>query len=168
MAIELCFVGEVTAYSPVDDIAITSSSTASLTANIERDLCYWKVPRGVKYRLPTTITKLQLKLKDNNNADLPELTDFSIALKSPLAKDTPQKVVSAYYRPWKQLTLKEQLDDTYADRVSIAIPVKGASYIELPEDWELHFIVKLPKGASDVTFHFGNSVLVLPVEEVRA
>jgi len=167
MALELCFVGEVPAYSPVDDSEITASSTATLDANLERDMCYWKVPRGVKFLLPTLITKLQLKLKDNSNNDLPELTYFSLGIKSPLSKETPQKIVSAYYRAWKQLTLKEQLDDTYADRVTLQIRA-NASYIELPEDWELHFMILLPKGASQTTFHFGNSTLVLPVEEVRA
>lgn len=168
MALELGFISEVTAYSPVDDSPITASSTAVLSGNIERDLCYWKVPRGVKYRLPTLITKLQMKLKDSSGNDLPDLTNVALAIKSPLSKDSPQKVVEFYYRPWKALTLKEQLDDTYADRVTVSINLRNVYYIELPEDWELHFLVKLPKGTSDTTFSFGNSVLVLPVEEARA
>lgn len=168
MALELCFVGEVPAYDPKDDSQITTTSTVTLEQNIERDVCYWKVPRGVKFRIPTFITKLQMKLKDNAGNDLHELTQFSLAIKSPLSKETPTKIVSLYYRPWKELTLKEQLDDDYADRVSVRMNV-GATFIELPEDWELHFLIKLPKTVgSSVTFHFGNSTFVLPIEEVRA
>lgn len=167
MALELGFISEVPAYSTVDDSLITSASTVTLNANIERDLCYWKVPRGVKYRIPTVITKFQLKLKDSNGIDLPDLTTIAFSIKSPLKRDTPLKLVEFYYRPWRTLTLKEQLDDTFADRVSISMDVK-AMYIEMPEDWELHFSIRLPKGTPDTTFSYGNSILVLPVEEARA
>ena len=147
------------AYDPVTKSSIdVTSDTVSLTAGVKRSICYWKVPRGAKWRVPAVLSDFVLKLKDNSGNELDDQTEVIIGFKGPSEREQIYELTTFVYRRYKNLTIQQQQSRDYNTEVVFPSDLP----LELKEDDELHIIVKSP---SDVTLSFANSTIAFTVEE---
>jgi hypothetical protein len=169
--IELSFFGNYTAYHPKTGQELQTTDTVILEAKIKKPICYWKVPTGARWTIPTILRPFIMKLYDSTGTELPANTRVWIGVRSPIDSEDIFWVGSAIYRPWSQLTLKEQISEDYIDRVVFELndtaTLRNVAGVSVQEDERVYIGIELPAGANDVQFNYADSTLIFYVEETR-